>query len=130
MAPPFHVLNALPHVHLGQRRLASPHDAVLDVGHGRGVDGSLDFQVAPAIVELIEQLHALAEKCEDEVDLHLVEKSSVEALLHDVRATGHRDVFVAGSSVSRTTSSSAFLSPSDIPWRSRKLASPTIHSWS
>ena len=66
------------------------------MGHGGGVDGSLDFQVAPAVAELIEQPHTLAEKCGDEVDLHLVEKSSVEALLHDVRATGHRDVFVAG----------------------------------
>jgi hypothetical protein len=54
------------------------------------------FRWRRLVAELIEQPHTLAEKCGDEVDLHLVEKSSVEALLHDVRGTGHRDVFVAG----------------------------------
>jgi hypothetical protein len=66
------------------------------VGHGRGVDGSLDFQVAPAVAELIEQPHALTEKHRDEVDLQLVKESSLQALLDDVRAAGHRDVLVAG----------------------------------
>jgi hypothetical protein len=66
------------------------------VGHGRGVDGSLHFQIALPVAELIEQPDSLAEKCGDEVDLHLVEKPSVEALLHEARPTGNRDVFVAG----------------------------------
>jgi hypothetical protein len=66
------------------------------VGHGRGVDGSLHFQIALPVAELIEQPASLAEKCGDEVDLHLVEKPSVEALLREARPTGNRDVFVAG----------------------------------
>jgi hypothetical protein len=33
------------------------------------VNGSLDFQIALLVAELIEQSDALAEKCGDEVDL-------------------------------------------------------------
>jgi hypothetical protein len=60
------------------------------------VDGSLDFQIAPAVAELIEQPNALAEKHRDEVDLHFVEEPGLDALLDEARAAGHRDVFVSG----------------------------------
>jgi hypothetical protein len=36
------------------------------------VDGSLDFQIALVVAELIEQSDALAEKCWDEVDLRSI----------------------------------------------------------
>jgi hypothetical protein len=54
MAPPFHVLSAL-HADTSVSAASSLHDAVSDVGHGRGVDGSLDFQIALLVAELIEQ---------------------------------------------------------------------------
>jgi hypothetical protein len=66
------------------------------VGNGWGVNGPLDFQIAPRVAKLIEQPDAPTEKYRHEVDLHLVEEPGLDALLNEARAAGDRDVLVSG----------------------------------
>ena len=74
----------------------SLHDAVLEVGHARGLDHAERFELH-VLADAREEPRAAAQEDRDDVELDLVHVSRGQVLIDDVGSPADEDVLVAGS---------------------------------